>query len=1011
MHPGWSSSENRRSGAMWAVLALCLLLAPSRGVAEDTAEATLWVEVLTEKGRAPDGLSAADLEIVEDGVTLPAARLGPAAAGSGGGRVVLYFDRTLSTSRTVKRAAEGLSELARQLIGLGEVEVVVADEEVEVELTTREELILGQKLSRMALTDTGQRAILDLRRRTLRDFGAGGTTELGAGEVAGVVTAGIDEELELVRQRQEQLLSWAAAARPGDGPRLLVLVADGFDLDPVSFYTQYLDEESTRGVLASSSRFMTLGTAVRETARALAASGWTVLPLALQPAAGEAPKDLEYTAIESTDDAGGVTAAPGITLRPGSLFRRREVEESEPLPEPELADPLEPLRLLAQETGGEVVVSGRGLRDVAGRLAGRLELAYRSELPPEAGMRRIEVRALRPGLVVRTRRWLSRGIPEAVSALRARQLLAGIEADGGFDVAAVLRLDEPGEEPAAAGASTGAALEARLGLRELETADGEAGGDATFRVTVATATEEGEPRLSREVLADQDLRYLDEWIYRTTVELPPGATEVAVLVEDLTGGLWGGRRATVVEGRWADDADLLPSPTVIEILRPDKTLLKGRIKLETEVYDPRIARVDFLLDDREVARVERAPFAARVDLGRTPRRQVLEVVAFDAKAAELGRDSVVLNGGSGGLAVEIVRPVRPRGVGPIQAEAEIEVPVERRLDRVLFFWNNQPVSTLYAPPFRQRIVVPADQPSGYIRVVAMLDDGTVAEDVLFMNGPQASERLDVNLVELYVVVTDRDGRPVRGLARQDFQVREEGTVQEIATFSDASDLPLTLGLAIDSSASMFVKLPGVQQAAIQFLQSTFSQQDRAFLVDFGSEPRLARGTTGSLDRLVRSIGSLEASGRTALWESIVFSLVQLQGVRGRKALVVFSDGSDEDDRFPFRSLLDVSKKMGVPIYLILMRKEPKPSSGLSLLVRSFSSRVKRLVEATGGRVFYAKEYRNLNVVYDEIEQELRSQYLLTYYPRQPSGGETWRSVDIDVARKGLKPRTLSGYWQ
>ncbi len=234
--------------------------------------------------------------------------------------------------------------------------------------------------------------------------------------------------------------------------------------------------------------------------------------------------------------------------------------------------------------------------------------------------------------------------------------------------------------------------------------------------------------------------------------------------------------------------------------------------------------------------------------------------------------------------------------------------------------------------------------------------------------------------------------------------------QEIATFSDASDLPLTLGMAIDSSASMFVKLPRIQRAAVDFLHSTFSSQDRAFVVDFDSEPRLARGPTTSLERLEQSIGSLEADGRTALWESIVFSLVQLQGVRGRKALIVFSDGADEDDHFPFRSSLDIAKKMGVPIYLILMRRQPRESSGLSLFTRSFTSRTNRLVEATGGRVFYAKEYDNLDAVYEDIEQELRSQYLLAYYPSAASS-RAWRNVDVDVDGQGLKPRTLSGYWQ
>ncbi len=80
-------------------------------------------------------------------------------------------------------------------------------------------------------------------------------------------------------------------------------------------------------------------------------------------------------------------------------------------------------------------------------------------------------------------------------------------------------------------------------------------------------------------------------------------------------------------------------------------------------------------------------------------------------------------------------------------------------------------------------------------------------------------------------------------------------------------------------------------------------------------------------------------------------------------------------------------------------------------MRSFKSRVERLVDATGGRVFYAREYPHLGDVYAEIESELRSQYLLPYHPTEPFRARAWRDVDVDVDRKGLTPRTLSGYWQ
>lgn len=1003
----------------WAVLALAIgfLVLPAVLEADSGDDVRLLIEVSDTKGQPPADLAAGDLEVLEGDARLPVTGLRPLRPGSEPGRLVLYFDQALSSSGNLKRAASAFAGATRQLTALGEIEVVTAEDRPEATLRSRDEIVVGEKLSRAALTDTGERRVLELRQRVLRDLrlASPAAAALSPDEVAEIVVAGVEEEIELIAERLQQLLAWASAPRPDESPSLRILfwVMDGFDLDPVGFYVQRLEGEAARAVIRETTRLETLEGPMRQTARALAALGWTAFPISLDASGDQG--SLEYAPLE-IDSGGQATSAPGITLRPSTLFGRKDDEQEEQrIPPATFLEPEAPLELLAAAAGGELIATEQGFRDVVRRLAGRWLLTYRSALALEAELSALEVRSTLPELSVRASRWLSRGIPEGVADVRLKRLLSGIEEDGGFDVAAVLKVDEPPEE----GGTTSAQLEARLGLRELAAAgpdDTWQGLDAAvFRVTLAVAGTDREVELLQEVVRANDLSDQAEWHYRSALDLPADATEVGVLVEDLARGSWGGRRATVVQGDWAvSDADLLPARSVIEIQQlddRDRGVLRGRVKFETEVYDERIAQVDFLLDDREVVSKQRPPFAARIDLGRTPRRRTLTAVAYDAGRVELGRDSVVLNGGGTGLGVRIVKPQNRRGTGWVEIEAEVEVPLEQDLDRVLFFWNNQPVATVYQAPFRQRIFIEESKPVGYVRVVALLEDGALAEDVAFMNGPDHGERLEVNLVELYVVVTDPRGRPVRGLAREEFSIREDGVPQDIATFSDASDLPLTLGMAIDSSASMFVKLPTVQSAARNFLRSTFSEQDRAFIVDFDSEPRLARSTTGSLDRILRSINTLEANGRTALWESIVFSLVQLQGVRGRKALVVFSDGADEDDQFPFRSSLSVAKKMGVPIYLILMRKSPKRGGGgMSLLSRSFTSRVDRLVEATGGRVFYAKEYDDLGKVYEKIEHELRSQYLLAYYPREPSRGESWRTVDIDVARQGLKPRTLKGYW-
>ncbi len=1020
----WVCSGASRSPALtFLLLAFLGCWIAGAAWASDPAHPTgAWIEVLDGQGRPAESLGVSDLTIEEPSGTARVSGVGrPLAVSGAKGRMVLYFDQALAGRGALRRAADALSDATTGLATVGEIEVVSAsvDDEPQVQVRSADPFVLSERLGRMALTERSERLLYSIRERALREWREGATANppVPLDERVTALSRAIFEERELVQIRIRRLVTWVTREGVGrsTGPKVLMVVMEGFDLDPLSFYLERLDASTSEALRAAVGERGSLDAEVRSLARTLAAAGWVIFPVSM-PVTDMEQKAAEFAAVETGDDD-QQTVVPGITLRPGRIFGRKnddESEEQEDASEVRLVDPQKPLFLLATGSGGELVTTDPALRDAIHRLGQRRWVTWSSTVTHEQELAAIEVKVNRPDWIVRAPRWRSLGTPVGLADLRLDRILS-TGAQGDLTLAAVLEVPEVLETDSEGGADAPAraTLDVRLDLHDLEGDELRADGTrADLRVSVqALGLSDEEPLILREVLPNQDLSSGLEWRFQRRIDLPPDATAVAVLVEDLAGGVWGGRRATVVRAAGEEARAYLPSPTVLEIQRPDEILLRGRVKFDVSVYDNRIRRLSFLLDDREVASVRQPPWTTRLDLGRTPRRQSLTVIGYDAQGVEAGRDSAILNGGDAGLAVEIVRPTSTKGVGAVEVEAEVSVPLERQLDRVLFFWNNEQVATLFSPPFRQSVVVPEDRPVGYVRVVALLDDGSLAEDVLFMNGPEAGERVEVNLVELYVVVADKDGRPVRGLTQEDFEVEEEGVRQSIATFSDAADLPLTLGMAIDSSASMFVKLPRVQKAASDFLYSTFGEHDRAFVIDFDSVPRLARGTSNDVDRVVESIYGLEASGRTALWESIVFSLVQLQGVRGRKALVVFSDGADEDDQFPFRSSMRIAKEMGVPIYLILMKKEPKDTPVLGLLSRSFTSRARRLAEATGGRVFYAKEYDDLGDVYSEIEEELRSQYLITYYPQGVSKDRGWRDVDVDVTRRGLTPRTLTGYWQ
>lgn len=276
--------------------------------------------------------------------------------------------------------------------------------------------------------------------------------------------------------------------------------------------------------------------------------------------------------------------------------------------------------------------------------------------------------------------------------------------------------------------------------------------------------------------------------------------------------------------------------------------------------------------------------------------------------------------------------------------------------------------------------------------------------------PEAfEEAVDVRLTELYVVVTEEDGTPVRGLGREDFVVRENGDVQQIDAVLDARDRPLTLGLAIDTSASMFVKLPAVARAARSLVASLTPERDRAFVVAFGPEPRLVQPPTTDLQEVADALRGLEPRGRTPLWESIDVSLDELAPYRDKRALVVFFDGADDDGSRAYRRSLRQARELGVPIYLVIMNNEAARTAGREFQTRSFIAKLDRMAASGGGEVYFLPTHAELEPIYRRIEEELRSYYLITYYPDRPRTEGRRRKVEVEVPGQDIRVRTLSDY--
>ncbi len=169
--------------------------------------------------------------------------------------------------------------------------------------------------------------------------------------------------------------------------------------------------------------------------------------------------------------------------------------------------------------------------------------------------------------------------------------------------------------------------------------------------------------------------------------------------------------------------------------------------------------------------------------------------------------------------------------------------------------------------------------------------------------------------------------------------------------------------------------------------------------------------TGQLDTVSAGLDTMRADGGSNLFEAIVFSLQKLQGVAGRKALVVYSDGIGEGERTSYRDCIREARRTSVPIYLIVTneRAARAAESGVLEPLDGYAERLQRLAAGTGGHAYFVMPSHNLREVYADILRELRSQYLLTWYPRD-SAPEIWRKVEVEVKKRGYQARTVSGYY-
>jgi VWFA-related protein len=278
--------------------------------------------------------------------------------------------------------------------------------------------------------------------------------------------------------------------------------------------------------------------------------------------------------------------------------------------------------------------------------------------------------------------------------------------------------------------------------------------------------------------------------------------------------------------------------------------------------------------------------------------------------------------------------------------------------------------------------------------------------------PQLTLKVGVDLVNVLFTVTDRRGRLVSGLTQADFAVEEEGRKQQILHFSGENELPLTLGMVVDTSPSVRPVFTEEKATAIEFLNSVLRQGDMAMVtmvIGFDQTVTLVQDYTDSRRYLRDSINDLEIGGGTSLFDAVYLATREkLAEEAGRKAIILISDGEDTTSRVKMTEALIAAHQSDTVIYSIF-----NGEGGFGRLRNrggGDSGTLRRLSEETGGNLFLVRGAGDFEKIFAQIEQELRSQYSLAYQSSNPNRDGKYRRIKIIPRNPSLQITARKGYY-
>jgi VWFA-related protein len=287
-------------------------------------------------------------------------------------------------------------------------------------------------------------------------------------------------------------------------------------------------------------------------------------------------------------------------------------------------------------------------------------------------------------------------------------------------------------------------------------------------------------------------------------------------------------------------------------------------------------------------------------------------------------------------------------------------------------------------------------------------------------------KVDVDVVNLYCAVRNKQNALVSNLEKGDFTLAEDGASQSIKYFTRETDLPLTIGLLVDVSNSQRNLVEIERRAASSFFSSVLKKKDVAFLISFGADSELLEDLTGSPRALQEGLDRMKLNGGfsginagpvptmnkprgTVLYDAVYLAANDMLAKEvGRKAIVLITDGDDQGSRETEKAAIEAAQKADAIIYGILyVDRQFYGGFGVGY---SGESVLKHMSEETGGRLFQVDRKNSLDAIFDQIQQEMRTQYAIGYTPTNGKKDGSFRKIDLRAANKDMKVQVRKGYY-